>query len=107
MNLVAVLALIAANEGACSGDLVRQVMERFECSKRTATDAVSILRKAGCVESIPPHGRSASAPVLPHSSRVAVPGRSLRRDAVAARTAAVHDMRISPDTAQTGSVSHS
>ena len=53
MNLLGVLVLIAANEGAYSGDLVRQVMETFECSKRAATDAVSILRKAGCVESIP------------------------------------------------------
>jgi len=53
VNLLQLLALIADNEGVQSRDVIRLIMDTFACSKRTAADALSILRQAGCVEAVP------------------------------------------------------
>jgi len=52
VHLVAVLALIAERPGATSSEVTLLVAETFHCSRRTAIDSVSILRKAMCIEPV-------------------------------------------------------
>jgi hypothetical protein len=52
VHLVAVLALVAEHPGATSAEITRLVIETFRCARRAAIDAISILRKSGCIEPI-------------------------------------------------------
>ena len=49
VDLLQALAFIATNEGIGASGLVHRLMEGFNSSERTAKDALSVLRRSGCV----------------------------------------------------------
>lgn len=49
VDLLQALAFIATNEGIAAIDLIHRLMEGFQSSERTAKDALSVLRRSGCV----------------------------------------------------------
>ena len=52
VHLVGVLAIVAEHAGATSGEITLLVVEAFRCSRRAAMDAISILRRSGCIEPV-------------------------------------------------------
>jgi hypothetical protein len=52
VHLVAVLALVAEHRGATSSEITLLTVETFRCSRRAAIDAISILRRSGCIEPV-------------------------------------------------------